>query len=132
MNRWRQAMVEQKGQSLIEFALVVPLLLLLLCGIFDIGRLMYGYLHLNLAAQEAVRMGGLGKADSEITTFARNYVHLGNAASLQITVTPNDTNRKSGEYVTVQLRYPLTYLTPLVANILPPPVISADSTIRVE
>lgn len=123
---------EEKGQSLTEFALLVPLLLLLVCGIVDFGRLMYGYMHLNMAAQETVRLGGLGKTDSEMTTFARSYVHLGNAANLQVTISPAQAVRKSGDYITVTLNYPLGFVTPLVSKLFPPPVISADSTIRVE
>lgn len=123
---------DEKGQSLTEFALLVPLLLLLVCGIFDFGRLMYAYLHLNLASQETVRLGGLGKSDAEIAAFAKGYVHLGNPDSLQVAISPAEQNRKSGQYVTVTLQYPLPYATPVISKLFPLPVVKADSTIRVE
>lgn len=123
---------KEEGQSLTEFALLLPLLLLLICGILDFGRVMYAYLHLSLASQETVRLAGLGKGDSEITTFAKNYEQLGNANLLQVTISPLQTSRKSGDYVKVTLSYTLSYLTPLVSNILPKPIITVDSTIRVE
>jgi Flp pilus assembly protein TadG len=123
---------KQEGQSLTEFALLVPLLLLLICGILDFGRVMYAYLHLNLAAQETVRLAGLGKGDSEITAFAKNYQQLGNPNLLQVTISPLQTSRKSGDYVKVTLSYTLSYLTPMISNILPQPLITVDSTIRVE
>lgn len=123
---------EEKGQSLLEFALVVPVLLLLICGIFDFGRLLYAYAHLNMGAQEAVRLGGLGKSDTEITTFAKNYVHIGDPNKLKVTITPTETNRKSGQYVTVKLEYPLPFITPVVSKIIPPQKVIVDSTIRVE
>lgn len=43
------------GQSLIEFALVFPLLLLLVMGLFDIGRAIFYYSTLNTAVREGTR-----------------------------------------------------------------------------
>lgn len=123
---------EEKAQSLTEFALLIPILLILVGGIFDIFRMMYGYMHLHMAAQEAVRLAGLGKKDSEIITFVRGYVHIGHPDQLQITITPTESIRKSGEYVNVRLTVKLPYLTPFVSKILPSPSLTADSTIRVE
>jgi len=123
---------EEKGQSLTEFALLVPLLLLLICGIVDFGRVMYGYLHLNMAAQETVRLGGLGKTDAEMITFAKGYVKLGSTDKLKITISPTQATRKSGQYISVKLEYPVSYLTPLISSLFPLPVVRADSTIRVE
>jgi Flp pilus assembly protein TadG len=123
---------KEEGQSLTEFALLLPLLLLLICGILDFGRVMYAYLHLNMAAQETVRLAGLGKGDSEITAFAKNYEQLGDANLLQVTVSPSKASRKSGDYVKVTLSYTLAYLTPVISNIMPKPIITVDSTIRVE
>lgn len=122
----------EKGQSLTEFALLVPLLLLLICGIVDFGRVMYGYLHLNMAAQETVRLGGLGKTDAEMTAFARSYVHLGDSANLRIAITPGQTSRVSGQYIKVTLEYPMVLATPFLSRLFAPPVITADSSIRME
>ncbi|WP_284642919.1 TadE/TadG family type IV pilus assembly protein [Paenibacillus silviterrae] len=122
----------QQAQSLTELALLLPVLLLLACGTLDFGRLLYAYLHMNLAAQETVRQGGLGKTDAEIIAFARNYVRLGGSGNLQVQISPTQTNRKSGQFVTVTLRYPLPFMTPVISKFLPSPVVSAHSTIRVE
>lgn len=120
------------GQSLTEFALVVPLLLLITCGILDFGRVTFTYLQLNLVAQEAVRLGGLGKGDTDITTFSRARAQVDNSNLLQVTILPTQANRKSGDYVKVTLTYSLPYVTPLIGSLLPQPKITADSTIRVE
>ena len=45
----------EKGQALVEFALVLPLLLALLCGIVDFGWLYYNQITLNNAAREGAR-----------------------------------------------------------------------------
>ena len=52
------------GQALVELALVLPVLLLLLLGILEFGRVYLEYLGLNYAAnhtaQAAARLGGPG------------------------------------------------------------------------
>jgi len=45
-----------RAQSLVEFALVTPLLLTLLIGVFEGARLIYAYNSVNHAAQEAGRV----------------------------------------------------------------------------
>jgi Flp pilus assembly protein TadG len=123
----------EKGQSLVELALVLPVVLLLLVGIFDFGRIFYTHTHLHLASQESVRLAGLGKSDSEVTEFVKDYIHIGNSADLQVTITPDELTRFSGDYVTVQLKFPATIVTPMMANLFPSPFyIEAESTIRVE
>lgn len=124
---------DEKGQSLVEMALLLPVLLLLMVGMIDFGRVLYAYSYLHLAAQETVRLGGLGKNDREIVQFAKDYVQLEEAAQLSVTISPPDTERSSGEYVTVTLEYPLKLYTPFLSEILPSPVkIQTNSTIRVE
>ncbi|MCT4595107.1 MAG: pilus assembly protein [Anaeromicrobium sp.] len=123
----------EKGQSLVEFALVLPLLLILICATFDFGRVMYTYMHLNLIAQESVRMGGLGESDLGITTFAQDNLRIGDVDLLQIQISPNESQRQSGDYVTVTLQYPVAYVTPFLATLFPSPYqVIINSTIRVE
>jgi hypothetical protein len=45
----------QRSQSMVEFALVAPLLLVLLFGIVDFGRVIYVYVTINQAVNEGVR-----------------------------------------------------------------------------
>lgn len=44
-----------RGQSMVEFALVLPILVLLLAGFFDLGRVVLGNDALSHAAREAAR-----------------------------------------------------------------------------
>ncbi|MCD6401003.1 MAG: pilus assembly protein, partial [Anaerolineales bacterium] len=45
------------GQTLLEFALILPLLLLLTAGVFDSGRAIYYTSVMNNAAREGARYG---------------------------------------------------------------------------
>lgn len=47
----------QKGQDLVEFALVFPLLIFMVVLILDLGRAVYYYSTLHNAAREAARYG---------------------------------------------------------------------------
>jgi Flp pilus assembly protein TadG len=123
---------EQKGQSLVEFALVLPLILLLICGIVDLGRLLFAYSSLNMTAQESVRLGGLGKTDAEIRDYAINHVSIGKLDASGVKIEPKESTRKSGQDVKVTLSYSLPFITPIMSKIIPAPVLSANSTIRVE
>ena len=46
----------QRSQSLVEFAIVAPLLLFLIFGIVDFGRVIYVYITLSQAVNEGVRV----------------------------------------------------------------------------
>ncbi|WP_085504922.1 TadE/TadG family type IV pilus assembly protein [Thalassobacillus devorans] len=122
---------KEDGQSLVEFALVLPLLLLLVVGIFDFGRVLYTHLQMELVAQEAVRLGGLGLGDEAIKSYAAERFHAGDVEKLNVTVTPSAAERSSGDYVKVTLTYPETLLQPL-GNASIPYTVTTSSTIRVE
>jgi Flp pilus assembly protein TadG len=44
------------GQSMIEFALILPLMVLFIIGIFELGRAFFAYIAISNAAREGVRM----------------------------------------------------------------------------
>jgi hypothetical protein len=54
-----------RGQSLVEFALIVPLLITLFAGAADLGRALTAYIELGSAAREGAAYG------SQSDTFAR-------------------------------------------------------------
>ncbi len=57
---------DQEGQSLVEFALTLPILLLLLVGIVDVGRGLQAYVALGNAVREAVREASVHGADASV------------------------------------------------------------------
>lgn len=66
MNRSRQLSAgEDSGAAAVEFALVLPLLLLLVFGIMDFGRAYNMQIALTQAAREGVRVAALGGSGSE-------------------------------------------------------------------
>ena len=57
--RQRSGHAALSGQSLVEFALVLPIFLLLLFGLIDIGRYVYTANAVNEAAREGARLGSV-------------------------------------------------------------------------
>ncbi|SFE96603.1 TadE/TadG family type IV pilus assembly protein [Alteribacillus iranensis] len=119
----------EDGQSLVEFALVLPLILLLIVGIVDFGRVLYTQQQLELITQEAVRLGGFGESDTTIRTYIREHFNAGDSSALTITITPS--RRDPGDYITVHVAYPADLLT-LLGEYSIPYTIETSSTIRVE
>jgi hypothetical protein len=50
---------DQAGQSLLEFALVIPFILALVIGFADLGRVVYFYSAVNNAVREGARFGSV-------------------------------------------------------------------------
>ena len=50
-----QKFFRARGQAIVEFAIVIPILLLLLIGILEVGRMIFTYAAVNNASREAVR-----------------------------------------------------------------------------
>jgi Flp pilus assembly protein TadG len=55
----------ESGQTLLEVALLTPLLLLLLVGIFEVGRFAYYSIEVSNAARAAVQYGAQSLADAK-------------------------------------------------------------------
>ncbi len=54
--RW---LSEEDGAAAVEFALIVPVLLLLFWGVIELGRMFYTVANLSYAAREAARYGAV-------------------------------------------------------------------------
>lgn len=98
----------KRGQELVEFALVLPVLILLILGMMEYSRAYYTSSLLQNAAREGARYGLLHPTDTDtITTRARQFITGLNPDNLTIEVfTPDgDTNRGSRIRVTVSYQY---------------------------
>jgi len=74
--RW----ASERGAELIEFAIVVPLLIVMLAAIFDFGNMFRSFEAVTNAAREGARVGVLpGYADADVQSRVDAYM---NAAGL--------------------------------------------------
>ena len=73
MKEKRKLTAKQRGQSLVEFAITLPILVLLLLGTVDFGMALFSYSMLRDAAQEGAFYGSFNPANTEeIENRARN------------------------------------------------------------
>ena len=89
MSRLRRGW-DGRGQSLVEFALVIPLFLLLLIAVFDLGRAVFAYNTLTNAAREGARMAIVNQDSATIIAEAKTSTAI---------VELNDPSVRIGFYV---------------------------------
>lgn len=108
----------EEGQSLVEMALMFPILLLVLTGILDLGRAYYSYLQLTNAAREGARYGATyPKDDAKIKTATVDA-----AANSNVPITTNDvyvskTGTSSGDTITVSVNINFQFITAYIFRI---------------
>ena len=127
MVKWR----DERGQSLVEFALVLPILALFLLGTIDVGRILWAHNTIAAAARDAARYASVGDANSDL-----QQVITSETSALQggvsWSVNPADT-RTSGDTVQVSISYPVSLLDPLMAAFLGSHfTVASTVTMRVE
>jgi Flp pilus assembly protein TadG len=72
---WKRA---ESGQSLVEFALAIPVFLLILFGLFDLGRVVYAYNTISNASRESVRVSIVNQTQADVEAEAiKQAVSLG-------------------------------------------------------
>lgn len=101
------------GAAAVEFALVLPILILLLCGIIDFGRAYNAQITLTHAAREAARVWALGGSADETTARAQ-----ATATGLS-GVTAATTTCAFGQPTTVTVTASFGFATPLIADLAP-------------
>ncbi len=110
----------QKGQSLIELALVLPVLLLILLGIVDFGKAYVTLVALNDAASEGATYASIDPtATTEIANRAAGSAGGGLAEFDPANVTVAYANPAAGQPITVTVTYEYQVLTPVISMLLP-------------
>ncbi len=105
---------KERGDSLAEFALIIPVLLLIVIAILDFGRAIYAYSVVSNSAREGARYGVIeGHTDAGIETRVReSAVGLDQSQFTRIDVTRTITT------VNVVVGYNFELITPLVAQVI--------------
>lgn len=82
MLRIKKDIQEEKGQSLVEFALILPVLIILIFGMIEFGWLLNAKITLNSAVREGARVGAVINAtDTERETKVMEAVQKAAEAS---------------------------------------------------
>jgi Flp pilus assembly protein TadG len=147
-----------RGQALVEFALVVPMFLLLLFGIIDMSRFVFSSNALNETAREAARQGtvarlpadcnglgrvacvkalvqnritGVGVALADITVVCYRIPNNGTLPSDGVQADNCGSTWMGGDLVRVQISTRFSLVTPFIAQFLSPTVNGSATWITV-
>ncbi|MGB9885410.1 MAG: TadE/TadG family type IV pilus assembly protein [Moorellales bacterium] len=133
MRRYAHVLRSRRGQAVVELALVLPVLLLLLLGTWETADILHKYLVLTGAAREGARLGAVGATDAEIRERVKA---VGASLGLEdgdITLSPEEGERRPGEPLSVEVRTEVKLLTPILSGVLPNPFpLKVQTVMRVE
>lgn len=120
-----------KGQSMVEMAIILPVLLLILFSIFEFGRILGAYMLVHDLARDGVRYGVVGMSDQSIKDHIMEHDSFLNINSDDINITPSI--RSLGSALTVGIDYEIEIITPIISSIVPNPInLRAEYVMRVE
>lgn len=136
----------ESAQSLVEFALVLPMFLLLLFALVDFGRAFFTWQVVTNASREGARAGAVQSSSSQIdakiyASFCEAYPDPDSCAldPARLTISKSGVQGPRGSQVTVSLSYDFDYVTPIGAILglvsggtLAEPTISATTSMRLE
>ena len=119
--------MKPRGQSLIEFAILLPVLLLLILGVFDLGRVIYYYSAIANAAREGARFGVVLEPGSASEASVENFA-LSRAIGVDPVVNATYTTRMEGsgsdikviEIIEVHTSYQFIPATPVIGAFFQP------------
>ena len=121
-----------RGQALVEFALVIPIFLLMLIALFDLGRAVFAYNTLTNAAREGARLAAVNQDLPTIIDRAKKQTAIVELDAPNVTVDMWQTNEDGTPDLTdpcddlvavgclVVVKFEATYrpITPFISNIL--------------
>lgn len=131
MSRRRNAIRDERGQTMVEFALVVPILCVILFGIFQFGALYNDYVTLTDATRVGARQAAVSRRQScpscAAETAARNSASGLTPSKLSVSVA---SGWNYGDSVTVEATYP--FKIDLLGVVVKSGTLKSKTTERVE
>ncbi|PSR36827.1 MAG: hypothetical protein C7B44_06980 [Sulfobacillus thermosulfidooxidans] len=118
-SRWQ----DRQGQALVEFALVIPLLLLFLLAIIQMGLLFNGFITIQQAARIGVRDASLGESTQSVGCAIHNQIATDglfpSSAVVDWSMSSSSNSSPSTVSVKVSTDYPLIVPIPGFSNKIP-------------
>ena len=136
-----------RGQSLVEMALILPILILVLVGLFDGGRLVFAYHTVNNAAREGGREATVNQTLADIQARAAQHAVALDLPAADVYVdfrqptSPELENSCLGavgtQYIygclaVVRVEYDYVAATPLIGRLIGPMTVTGEVRFPVE
>ncbi len=113
----------EDGQAMVEFALILPIFLLILCGIIDFGWLFYNQLSLNNACREGARYAVVNTAEDASTQAIINHIENTTTTvfandGVDIKIEYSSPNDPTAGDITVSMEAEISFFTPVLSTVL--------------
>ncbi len=122
-----------RGQAMVEFTLILPLLMLLILGIYQFGQTYADYIQVTNAARDGGRKALVSRSDAtgvaDVTTTAKNATWWLDKSQITVTVSPSQPWAQ-GQTVTVTVSYP--YSINLLGLVVSSGTLKSTTTVRME
>jgi len=124
--------MNESGQSTVEFAMTVPLLMLVLLALIQTGMVVYAQIMVTHAAREGARQAATADSDGEILAAARTGAAGLDSSRLSVSYSA-PSGWKTGEPVTVTTEYSVPLFASVLRTVIKDVVdVGARATMRIE
>ncbi|HWQ60844.1 MAG TPA: TadE/TadG family type IV pilus assembly protein [Negativicutes bacterium] len=98
----------RRGQAVLEFALILPVFLLMLVGMLEFGVVLHDYITVAEGARAGARAAAVGKDNTTIENAVINATPSLDKSKLTVTITPAaQASRTVDSSATVTVTYPV-------------------------
>lgn len=104
-----------RGAAAVEFALLLPVVLLLVFGLIDFGRALNAQITLTQAAREGARLASFGQASAAVVTRTQTAANGLSLPAADIAVTTCAPGAGAAANAQVTISYPFSFATPIGA-----------------
>jgi len=122
----------QRGQALIEMALIMPILILILMGILDFGLIFLQYQQLGQSAWVGGRYASLHSSDASGIETAVREATSGLLNQDHLTVTIDGLGGVPGQKISVIATYHYQFLTPVIERFASPLILRCKTMMMIE
>lgn len=122
----------RRGQSMVETALILPIILLILLGILEFGRILSAWMIITHASREGARVSSLGGTTMQVEERVDAVSKTLDLTDITVIIAPSGTLAR-GDMVTVTVTYNIDLMTPLIGAIVGDTVpMNAETVMRLE
>lgn len=125
---------EERGQAMVEFALVLPILILIVCIIIDLGWIFGNQITLNNACREAARYSSIHEHDSTTNDDSADALSIFRKAAPALSSPSLTLTNPDNSSVKISVTASVPVLTGVTSTLLGKSTVTihAESTMKLE
>ncbi|MBW3594167.1 MAG: pilus assembly protein [Actinobacteria bacterium] len=119
---------DERGQSTVELALCLPIVVIVLAVLVQVGVIAIDHVKVWHAAREAARIAAV---DPDVEAIERAAGGVG-LRDIDVSVEPEGLYRRQGEPVTVVVSYSPSTSVPIIGSLFDGLTLDAEASMRIE